>query len=258
MNWRRPGLAALLTWSVAGPAAADPEPAPLRAGASDRAPASETRGAGRYFRATQRPVSSGPVFQRGGSWTRFEASALVGSELVNQDLGYSTNIFQTVTARAEDVGFGEHFGARGAFFVSQYLGAEASYTRTTTEFEFSVTDDEGGVVVFEEPLLQESREVSLSLVVQVPLAAMTPYAVLGYGWRRSRVSSGDPFPASAPLFGAGIKVPFPRIPVALAFDYRRTAYPGGPGAFRLSEGATGEATVSALTMGVVFRLGALH
>ena len=90
------------------------------------------------------PRRQGPVFSQPGDWTHAEAAVVIGSQLVNQDLGFSRNIFQTVSAEAEDVGFGQHLGARGAFFVNRYLGAEAGFTRTTTDFEFSVTDEEAG------------------------------------------------------------------------------------------------------------------
>ena len=249
---QRLGSATLLLLSVAAPAAAGPERPP------ETDLLARARAAGDPVAASggvqQTGVRSGPVFLPGGSWARAEMSALLGSQLVNQDLGFSRNIFQTVSAKADDVGFGEHFGARGAFFVSRYLGAEAAFTRTTTEFEFQVTDEEAGVTVFEENLVQESREVVLAAVAQLPLAAMTPYAAVGYGWRNSEVEGGDPFRAAAAVLGLGIKVPFPRIPVALAFDYRHVRYGAGDDdGLQLTEGGTGGATVSALTFGVVVR-----
>ncbi len=197
----------------------------------------------------------GPVFSRPGDWTHAEAAVLIGSQLVNQDLGFSRNIFQTVTAEADDVGFGQHLGARGAFFVNRYLGAEAGFTRTVTEFEFSVTDDEAGVTVFAEPLEQVSQEASVSAVAQWPRAAVTPYAVVGYAWRTSEIQGTDPFESGAVVVGFGIKVPFPRLPVSLAFDYRYIEYRDEEGdAPRLAEGGVGSPTVSALTLGFVVRL----
>ncbi len=268
MSSRRLGLAALLMASVAGPAASEPE----ACGGSAEPKSAATRKAepgapavlerapeeALFPRASrQAGVPDGAVFRRGGSWTRLEGSLLVGSQLVDQDLGFARNIFQTVSAEADDVGFGEHYGARASLFAVQYLGVEASYTRTTTAFEFSVTDEEAGTFLLE-PLLQESRELSLALVAQLPLAAMTPYAVVGYGWRNSEVEGGDEFRTGAAMFGVGLKVPFPTIPVSLAFDYRRLGYPGGEGALHLAEGAGGAAIVSALTMGVTVRVGRLR
>ncbi len=213
--------------------------------ASERASSVAQTGTGRQ----------GPVFSRPGDWTHAEAAVLIGSQLVNQDLGFSRNIFQTVTAEADDVGFGQHLGARGAFFVNRYLGAEAGFTRTVTEFEFSVTDDEAGVTVFAEPLEQVSQEASVSAVAQWPRAAVTPYAVVGYAWRTSEIQGTDPFESGAVVVGFGIKVPFPRLPVSLAFDYRYIEYRDEEGdALRLAEGGVGSPTVSALTLGFVVRL----
>jgi len=192
----------------------------------------------------------------GLSTTRSQVAAVViGSQLVNQDLGFSRNIFQTVSAEAEDVGFGQHLGARGAFFVNRYLGAEAGFTRTTTDFEFSVTDEEAGFTVFPEPLEQVSQEASVSAVLQWPRAAVTPYGVVGYAWRTSEVEGAEPFESGAVVVGIGIKVPFPGAPVLLAFDYRRIEFRDEEAdALRLAEGGVGSPTVSALTLGIVVRL----
>lgn len=205
---------------------------------------------------TQTGVSQqGPVFSRPGDWAHAEAAVVVGSQLVDQDLGFSSNIFQTITGEAEDVGFGEHYGARGAFFVNRYLGAEAGFSRTRTEFDFSVTDKDAGVTIFEDALIQVSREASIAAVAQWPRAAITPYAVAGYAWRTSDIEGGEPFQSGAVLVGFGIKVPFPRLPVSLAFDYRFVQYGDGEeDILRLAEGGMASPTVSALTLGVVVRL----
>ena len=201
------------------------------------------------------PGGQGAVFSQPGDWTHAEAAVVIGSQLVDQDLGFSQNIFQTVTAEAEDVGFGQHYGARGAFFANRYLGAEAGFARTVTEFEFSVTDEDAGVTIFAEPLEQISQEVSVSAVLQWPRAAVTPYGVVGYAWRTSEVEGAEPFESGAVVVGFGIKVPFPRLPVSLAFDYRYIEYQDEEGdALRLAEGGVGSPTVSALTLGVVVRL----
>ena len=201
------------------------------------------------------PSRQGPVFSRPGDWTHAEAGVVIGSQLVDQDLGFSRNIFQTVSAEAEDVGFGQHLGARGAFFVNRYLGAEAGFARTRTDFEFSVTDEEAGITVFPEPLEQVSQEASVAAVLQWPRAAVTPYGVVGYAWRTSEVEGAEPFESGAVVVGIGIKVPFPGFPVALAFDYRHIEFRDEEGdALRLAEGGVGSPTVSALTLGVVVRL----
>lgn len=269
MTWRRSGPAALLFLGAAVPAAAtaleperSPEAADLRARAyaDGEAARAEVAAPGMPTRPgipaagwMLAPQTNPSVFGRGGAWARAEVSALVGSQFVNDDLGSSRNIFQTVSAEADDVGFGEHFGARGAFFVNRYLGAEAGVTRTTTEFDFSVSDEDAGLTVFEEGLVQESREVLVSAVAQLPLAALTPYAALGYGWKNAENEGSDPSDSRALVFGFGIKVPFPRIPVALAFDYRYVRYPRTDDGLRLAEGSGGGASVSALTFGVVVR-----
>ena len=268
MTSRRSGPAALLFLGVAVPAAAaalGPERRPdadLRTRAYEGGEAARAEvvapgiPAGSRIPGRGTPVqANASVFGPGGNWARAEMSGLVGSQFVNDDLGSSRNIFQTVSAEADDVGFGEHFGASGAVFVNRYLGAEAGVTRTTTEFDFSVSDAEAGVTVFEEGLIQESREVLVSAVAQLPLAAMTPYAALGYGWKNAEVEGSDPSDSSALVFGFGIKVPFPRIPVALAFDYRYVRYPrADDDGLQLAEGGGGGASVSALTFGVVLRL----
>lgn len=268
MNPRRPLVAALLVVLTAGLAAAESPRTNLGSnrGAS-AAPGSDARKLSEILRslgeaeertssaAQTAPRRQGPVFSEPGDWTHAEAAVVIGSQLVSQDLGFSRNIFQTVSAEAEDVGFGQHLGARGAFFVNRYLGAEAGFTRTTTDFEFSVTDEEAGFTVFPEPLEQVSRETSVSVVLQWPRAAVTPYGVLGYAWRTSEVEGAEPFESGAVVVGIGIKVPFPGAPVSLAFDYRRIAFRDEEGdALRLAEGGVGSPTVSALTLGVVVRL----
>ena len=268
MNLRRLGSAGLLVVVTAVPAAAfppeksggrhpeesvahDPESGRLRDILQSLREASETASS-----VTQTGTArQGPVFSQPGDWTHAEAAVVIGSQLVDQDLGFSRNIFQTVSGKASDVGFGQHFGARGAFFVNRYIGAEAGFTRTTTEFEFSVRDDEAGVTTFAEPLEQVSQEASVSAVAQWPRAAVTPYAVVGYVWRTSEIEGGEALEAGAIVVGFGIKVPFPRIPVALAFDYRYIEYRDEEGeTLQLAEGGMGSPTVSALTLGVVVRL----
>ncbi|MCY4059873.1 MAG: hypothetical protein OXG44_17950, partial [Gammaproteobacteria bacterium] len=180
MTPRPPGLVALLAaLLVAGLAAAEsPDDRKLGEILQSLREAAEQASSA----AQTAPSRQGPVFSQPGDWTHAEAAVVFGSQLVNQDLGFSRNIFQTVSAEAEDVGFGQHLGARGAFFVNRYLGAEAGFTRTTTDFEFSVTDEEAGFTVFPEPLEQVSQEASVSAVPQWPRAAVTPYGVVGYAW----------------------------------------------------------------------------
>lgn len=269
MNLRRRGSAALLAAVTVAPAAfaVPDETGPPRRG---EAPApSETESARRVrlfesLREASREVAAiaqtgstrqGPVFARPGDWAHAEAAVVIGSQLVDQDLGFSRNIFQTVSAEAEDVGFGQHFGARGSFFVNRYLGAEAGFARTRTEFEFAVADEEAGVTIFEDALVQVSQEASIAAVVQWPRAAITPYGVAGYAWRSSEIEAAEPFESGAIVFGVGIKVPFPGYPVSLAFDYRFIEYRDEEeGALRLAEGGMSAPTVSALTVGVVVRL----
>jgi hypothetical protein len=252
---------------TAGPAAAAPGPTSAEDGAAAEAlsPPDDTlqeiRESLREAAETASGVvqtqsgRQGPVFSQPGDWTHAEASVLVGSQLVDQDLGFSRNIFQTVTGEADDVGFGQHLGARGAFFVNRYLGAEAGFTRTVTEFDLSVADDEAGVTVFTESLEQVSQEASVSAIAQWPRAAVTPYAVVGYAWRTSEIEGAASLESGAIVVGVGVKVPFPRIPVSLAFDYRYIEYRDEEGdVLRLAQGGVGSPTVSALTLGVVVRL----
>ena len=268
MTPRRPGLAALPVVLTAGLAAAAPPPTtPGANSGTTAAPGSDTGRLGEILRSLREaaeqassvaqtaPRRQGPVFSQPGDWTHAEAAVVIGSQLVDQDLGFSRNIFQTVSAEAEDVGFGQHLGARGAFFVNRYLGAEAGFTRTTTDFEFSVTDEEAGITIFPEPLEQVSQETSVSAVLQWPRAAVTPYGVVGYAWRTSEVEGAEPFESGAVVVGIGIKVPFPGSPVLLAFDYRRIEFRDEEAdALRLAQGGVGSPTVSALTLGVVVRL----
>ena len=76
--------------------------------------------------------------------------------------------------------------------------------------------------------------------------------------RGRSVTAGEPpksrvpirFRAGAVVLGAGVKVPFPRLPVALAFDYRRVRYPSGEdGPRSCRREAVSGPTVSALTLG---------
>ncbi len=265
----RPPLAAVVMacGCAAAPLAAETAPSPGEAREAAR-PASllaRARAAGGSLNsggdgaASTQPgaiqrTRGGPVFTPGGVWARVELGAQIGGQRVNQDLGFSRNIFQTVSAQAEDVGFGEHYGARGSVFVNRHFGVEAGYTRTRSVFEISVEDEEAGLTVFEDGIRQESQEFSASAVAQIPLAAMTPYATVGYGWRESDIGEDAPFRAGTIVVGAGMKVVFPLFPVALSFDYRFMRYPAAePLVF--SEGGTDVASVSALTLGILIRLG---
>ena len=201
------------------------------------------------------PVRAGPVFTPGGGWSRAEIGLLVGSQRVNEDLGMSRNIFQTVSASAQNVGFGEHYGARGALFLNRYLGVEAAFTRTTTSFEFSITDEEAGVNILGESLARRSAEFAGALVGQFPLAAMTPYAAVGYGAGSASVDDGDDFRSRAVILGAGVKVPFPQLPFLLTFDFRFFRYLEADEALQLAEGPASPPSAAVLTVGFMFRLG---
>ena len=200
------------------------------------------------------PVRAGPVFTPGGGWSRAEVGLLIGSQRVNEDLGFSTNIFQTVSAAAQDVGFGEHYGARGAVFLNRYLGVEGAFTRTRTSFEFSVSDEEAGVNILAESLVRSSTEVAGALVGQFPLSAMTPYAAVGYGSGNASVGDGEDFRSGAFVLGAGVKVPFPQLPFLLTLDFRFFRYREANAALQLAEGGR-PPSATVLTVGVMFRLG---
>ncbi len=228
-------LAAVPGWSAAF---ADPERArPLRNGVA----------------AQTGSASSGPVFGSGGTWSRAEVAFLLGSQRVRENLGFSRNIFGTISAEAENVGFGEHYGGRATLFVNRWLGVEGSWFRTTTEFEFSVTDREAGAVAFDDTLTQESDEFAGALIVQWPLAALTPYAAVGYGSRSAEVGASDPFTSGSIHLGAGIKVPFGNLPFSMTFDYRHVQYRERNEAIRLAEGGGANPTASVLTVGIMLR-----
>lgn len=200
-------------------------------------------------------MRAGPVFTPGGGWSRAEVGLLVGSQRVNEDLGIARNIFSTVSASAQNVGFGEHYGARGALFLNRYLGAEAAFTRTTTMFEFSIADEEAGVNILGESLSRRSTEFAGALIGQFPLAAMTPYAAVGYGVGNASVAEGDDFRSRAVLLGAGVKVPFPQLPFLLTFDFRFFRYLEANEALVLAEGPASPPSAAVITVGFMFRLG---
>lgn len=201
------------------------------------------------------PVRAGPVFTPGGGWSRAEVGLLVGSQRVNEDLGIARNIFSTVSASAQNVGFGEHYGARGALFLNRYLGAEAAFTRTTTMFEFSIADEEAGVNILGESLSRRSTEFAGALIGQFPLAAMTPYAAVGCGVGNASVAEGDDFRSRAIILGAGVKVPFPQLPFLLTFDFRFFRYLEANEALVLAEGPASPPSAAVITVGFMFRLG---
>lgn len=218
----------------------------------ERADAGPDRGPGA---AQPTPVRAGPVFTPGGGWSRAEIGLLVGSQRVNEDLGMSRNIFQTVSASAQNVGFGEHYGARGALFLNRYLGAEAAFTRTTTSFEFSISDEEAGVNILGESLSRRSTEFAGALVGQFPLAAMTPYAAVGYGAGNASVDGSEDFRSRAVILGAGVKVPFPQLPFLLTFDFRFFRYLEANETLLLAEGPASPPSAAVITVGFMFRLG---
>ncbi len=245
----RAALAALLVVAAAAVAAAEPEPQER----SVRENAGEA--------AAQ--VGNGPsnaVFTRGGTWSRAEVAFLLGSQRVREDLGVSRNIFATVSADAANVGFGEHYGARASLFLNRWIGVEGSWFRTTTEFQYSVTDAEAGTILLEDALTQTSDERAGALVLQWPFEALTPYAALGYGSRTSELGEGDadPFDAGAFHAGAGIKVPFGDFPLSITFDYRHVRYLDVNESIRLAEGGTPTPTSSVFTVGVMLRTSGRH
>lgn len=263
MGRRRPtapvGLAALL-FAAASAAGGEPR-APERAAADPRPiPGScptvfpSVKPADSAAGGQPTPVRAGPVFTPGGGWSRAEVGLLIGSQRVNEDLGFSTNIFQTVSAAAQDVGFGEHYGARGAVFLNRYLGVEGAFTRTRTSFEFSISDEEAGVNILAESLVRSSTEVAGALVGQFPLSAMTPYAAVGYGSGNASVGDGEDFRSGAFVLGAGVKVPFPQLPFLLTLDFRFFRYREANAALQLAEGGR-PPSATVLTVGVMFRLG---
>ncbi len=197
--------------------------------------------------------NSGPVFAGSGMWSRAEVAFLLGSQRVREHLGFSRNIFGTVSAESENVGFGEHYGGRATIFVNRWFGLEGSWFRTTTEFEFSVADSEVGSIVFDDTLTQESDEFAGALIVQWPLMALTPYAAVGFGSRSAEVGMSDPFTSGSVHLGAGIKVPFGELPFSMTFDYRYVHYREINEAIRLVEGGTANPTASVLTVGIMLR-----
>lgn len=254
------GLAALLLAAAAAagepcvraptPGNPAPDSGPCRTG-SPRADSDESSPVGG---SQPTPVRAGPVFTPGGGWSRAEVGLLIGSQRVNEDLGFSTNIFQTVSAAAQDVGFGEHYGARGSVFFNRYLGVEGAFTRTRTSFEFSISDEEAGVNILAESLVRSSTEFAGALVGQFPLSAMTPYAALGYGSGNASVGDGDDFRSGAFVLGGGVKVPFPQLPFLLTLDFRFFRYREANAALQLAEGGR-PPSATVLTVGVMFRLG---
>jgi len=250
------GLAALLLSAVgaAGGEPCFPEGPPSAPGACPgESPSADSAGSAPVG-GQPTPVRAGPVFTPGGGWSRAEVGLLIGSQRVNEDLGFSTNIFQTVSAAAQDVGFGEHYGARGSVFFNRYLGVEGAFTRTRTSFEFSISDEEAGVNILAESLVRSSTEFAGALVGQFPLSAMTPYAALGYGSGNASVGDGEDFRSGAFVLGGGVKVPFPQLPFLLTLDFRFFRYREANAALQLAEGGR-PPSATVLTVGVMFRLG---
>jgi len=204
-------------------------------------------------RAAQAGVGGpGSVFGRGGTWSRAEVAFLLGSQRAREELGVSRNIFGSVSAEASNVGFGEHYGGRATVFVNRWFGLEGSWFRTTSEFEFSITDAEAGAVLFEDALVQESWELAGAAILQWPLVALTPYAAFGYGSRTSEVGETEPFRSGSWHLGAGMKVPFGDLPFSMTFDYRYVRYREVNEAIQLAESGA-RPTASVLTVGVMLR-----
>lgn len=264
MGRRRPtapvgpvGFVALLL-AAAGAAGGEPrcpeDPPPAPGACPSESPSGNSAESSPIGEIQPTPVRAGPVFTPGGGWSRAEVGLLIGSQRVNEDLGFSTNIFQTVSAAAQDVGFGEHYGARGSVFFNRYLGVEGAFTRTRTSFEFSISDEEAGVNILAESLVRSSTEFAGALVGQFPLSAMTPYAALGYGSGNASVGDGDDFRSGAFVLGGGVKVPFPQLPFLLTLDFRFFRYREANAALQLAEGGR-PPSATVLTVGVMFRLG---
>ncbi len=224
------GLTGILLFSFAGAGAGETKEPATQAGAG----------------------GSGSVFGRGGTWSRAEVAFLLGSQRVREELGVSRNIFGSVSAESSNVGFGEHYGGRATVFVNRWFGLEGSWFRTTSEFEFSITDAEAGAVLFEDALVQESWELAGAAILQWPLVALTPYAAFGYGSRTSEVSEVEPFRSGSWHLGAGMKVPFGDLPFSMTFDYRYVRYREVNEAIQLTESGD-RPTASVLTVGVMLR-----
>ena len=116
---------------------------------------------------------------------RLQASGFVGGMSIDQSLGTATNIYQTVTGSAGNVGFGKLYGFRASWAFTPRLAAEFNVSGSKNAYSLSVDDREVGNVDLGEQFEAKQLFLGGNVVFQFPAGSLTPYVTGGVGLLRT-------------------------------------------------------------------------
>ncbi len=183
---------------------------------------------------------------------RLEVSGFIGMLSVNHSLGTATNIYQTVTGEAENIGFGKLLGFRASWAFTPMISAEFNVSRGNNAYSFSVDDDTIGTETLADQFDTAQLFLGGNLIFQFPRDRFVPYVSGGGGLHRmtptSPIAETERVSAFDFNFGGGLKIWFSSPDfMALRVDLRyHTAtagitFPGGsstPKGLELTIGAS--------------------
>ena len=195
-------------------------------------------------------VNPGARRQRSGPG-RLQASGFVGMLTIDQSLGTSENIYQTVTGEAQNIDFGRFYGLRASWGFTDELAVEFNLAAGNNAYTLSVEDEEAGDAALGEQFDASRLILSGNLVYQFDLGNIVPYVTGGAGLLRvtpkNRIEGFERVSTLDINFGGGAKF-WLNSPQWLGFrvDFRYhiandgLTFPGGtssPKGFELTAGA---------------------
>lgn len=116
---------------------------------------------------------------------RLQVSGFVGGMSIDQSLGSTSNIYQSVTGAATDVSFGKLYGLRVSWGFTEILAAEFNFSSSSNAYTFDVDDVELGRVGLGEQFEASQGYFGGNVVFQFPLGSLVPYVTGGAGLLRT-------------------------------------------------------------------------
>lgn len=116
---------------------------------------------------------------------RLQVSGFVGGMTVDQSLGTTTNLYQSVTGEATDVTFGKLYGFRASWGFTSNLAAEFNVSSSSNAYTLDVDDLEVGNVALGEQFRSDQLYFGGNVVYQLPTGNFAPYVTGGVGLART-------------------------------------------------------------------------
>lgn len=205
----------------------------------------------------QNPYEVNPILARQEpEIRRLELAGFVGSLSFSQSLGSASNLYQTVSGQAGEIGFGRYFGVRASWAFTKHIVAEAEWSYGKTGYNFVVDDNEAGPSALGEAFDAEQIYWSGAFLYQVPIRyGIVPYGVFGVGQLQTTpsipIAGFDSLASTDISFGGGVKYWPPGVEwLGLRFDVRRHSASEG---FNFP-GNDDSPTGTAVTVGAFIRL----